>query len=125
MVRITLPADRPPLRPLALDNLAGHLAPDFAPRLFVRWRNTAGPTRRGLKRRAPDGNTPSHPGGSAAGWRPQRPAATRPRRRSSRAASSRPSAAAPASGAAAAAPTHAPIAPSANRKPLARQGLRA
>jgi DDE superfamily endonuclease len=71
---ITLPADLPPLRVLlVLDNLAGHRTPDFVLWLFAHgvmpvytplggsWLNMAESIQRILKRRALDGQEPTHP----------------------------------------------------------------
>jgi len=73
-VRITLPADLPPLRMLlVLDNLAGHKTPAFVLWLFAHgvmplytplsgsWLNMAESIQRVLKRRALDGQNPTHP----------------------------------------------------------------
>jgi hypothetical protein len=71
-VRITLPADLPPLRMLlVLDNLAGHRTPEFVLWLFAHgvmplytplggsWLNMAESIQRVLKRRALDGQHPT------------------------------------------------------------------
>lgn len=73
-VRITLPAEPPPLRMLlVLDNLAGHKTPSFVLWLFAHgimplytplsgsWLNMAESIQRVLKRRALDGQNPTHP----------------------------------------------------------------
>jgi hypothetical protein len=72
--RITLPAELPPLRVLlVLDNLAGHKTPAFVLWLFAHgvmplytpvggsWLNMAESIQRVLKRRALDGQHPTHP----------------------------------------------------------------
>ena len=74
-VRVTLPAELPPLRVLlVLDNLAGHKTPELVLWLFAHgvmpldaplggsWLNMAESIQRVLKRRALDGEQPANPG---------------------------------------------------------------